>query len=145
MTPTLQVVVGLRGRIPSYGSPEAIGLDIFPADDLLYPFGVALESGHVNKIKTDISIAIPQGWYGRLAPKSGPALKWGVEILAGVIDSDYRGEIIVLATCARNCEIPRGKAICQLILERADRPVVMEVEELTTTERGEGGFGSTGR
>jgi dUTP pyrophosphatase len=95
---------------------------------------------------TGVKMAIPEGYYGRVAPKSGLASKAGLDVLAGVIDSDYRGEIIVLLVNLGQSPvvIHNHEKIAQLIFERAEQAYVYEVEELNDTPRGSKGFGSTG-
>ena len=101
--------------------------------------------GQIAKISTGISVEIPLGLYGRVAPRSGLGVA-GIGILAGVIDNDYRGEIAVLATAhAQPRQINHGDRVAQLILERYASLAIVEAEELSDTTRGAGGFGSTGR
>lgn len=128
--------------LPTRGTPAAVGLDLY-----------ALEATHISShriamVRTGIAVAVPPGYYGRIAPRSGLAAKQGVGVLAGVIDADYRGELIVMLTSHReglwHHEIQRGDRIAQLILERADIFDPVEVEELDNTVRGEKGFGSSG-
>lgn len=135
--------------IPTRGTPESIGLDLYacqkPGE---YYSQYEVRHGEVTKIHTGIAVKIPPGYYGRIAPRSGLAASNGIQILAGVIDSDYRGEIIVLATRAVTWGVPKlfleGERVAQLILERADLIDVQEVDDLDDTVRGAGGFGSTG-
>lgn len=97
-------------------------------------------------VPTDISIAIPPGTYARVAPRSGLAVKHGIDVGAGVVDYDYRGPLgVVLFNFGKEpFEVKAGDRIAQLVLERIVTPDVEEVEELDSTERGAGGFGSTG-
>lgn len=93
-----------------------------------------------------MAVSIPQGFYGRVAPRSGLAVRHGLDVLAGVIDSDYRGEII----CAlinhgdEPIEVEAGMRVAQLIIESIATPEAVWSEDLSETERGQGGFGSTG-
>jgi dUTP pyrophosphatase len=147
--------------IPTRGSPKAIGLDLYayipesPSDRF---YDSLLESkqrirtlyfGEVLQVRTGIAVAIPEQHYGRIAPRSGLALRNGVNVLGGVIDEDYRGELIVLLSCAMRSanplQIRHGERIAQLIIERATIPEIVNVTDLDTTDRGSGGFGSTGR
>jgi len=124
---------------PTFGSAGAIGLDLKAAQT------IKIEHGVVDAVPTHIAVEIPEGYYGRIAPRSGLAKNYGVDVLAGVIDSDYRGEIFVLLTSHEKAvRIERGQKIAQLILERADRPILQYVDALGETGRGSGGFGSTG-
>lgn len=130
-------------KIPTYGSKGAIGLDLYAYNQ---SHEIVVEPGTWMLVKTGISIAVPDGYYGRIAPRSGLALKAGIDVLAGVIDSDYRGEIGVILFNHSNFlfEIKTGDRVAQLILERADRLSPVEVDELPDTERGSAGYGSTG-
>jgi dUTP pyrophosphatase len=97
-------------------------------------------------VKTDLQIAIPDGCYGRVAPRSGLAVKNFVDVGAGVIDSDYRGNVgVVLFNFSdTDFEVKRGDRVAQLICEKIEYPDLEEADNLTETERGTGGFGSTG-
>lgn len=96
--------------------------------------------------KTDIAIAVPAGTYGRVAPRSGLALKHGIDTGAGVIDEDYRGNVGVILFNHSDVEftVAAGDRIAQLILEKIETPPIQCVEDLDDTARGAGGFGSTG-
>ena len=95
---------------------------------------------------TGLAVAIPAGFYGRVAPRSGLAVKKGLDVLAGVIDSDYRGEICVVLynTGDETIHLPAGSKICQLIIEQIITPEGAWAMDLDETVRGAGGFGSTG-
>jgi dUTP pyrophosphatase len=100
-------------------------------------------------VNTGIQIAIPEGHYGRIAPRSGLAVKHGIDVLAGVVDSGYRGEVgVVLQNLGlMDFEYREGDRIAQLIIEKCHDVEWEEVEseeDLVSSERGEGGFGSTG-
>lgn len=104
-----------KAVIPTQGSSEAAGYDLYAAEDnIVYSMSRTL-------IKTNISIAIPEGYYGRIAPRSGLAFKNGIDILAGVIDSDYRGDIgVILFNTSTNSEfkVKSGDRIAQIIIEK---------------------------
>lgn len=126
--------------LPVRGSEHAAGFDLFAAADGHVPSrGKAL-------IMTDISIQIPLGTYARVAPRSGLTWKNSIDTGAGVIDYDYRGNVgVILFNHGPNdFDVKRGDRIAQLILERISMAGIEEVEELDITERGAGGFGSTG-
>lgn len=127
--------------IPSRGSKEAAGLDLFLDQDSL-----VIHSGKRVLAPTGIAVAIPSGHYGRIAPRSGISFKQGVDVLAGVIDSDYRGElkVLLLNTDRMTHIFRRGDRIAQLILEKISIEEPVEVQDLDDTARGAGGFGSTG-
>lgn len=129
-----------RAVLPTRGSTNSAGLDIYSIEELrIAPR--ARVGAH-----TGLSVAIPEGYYGRVAPRSGLAVKFGLDVLAGVIDADYRGEIICLLhnTGDEAILLPAGSKICQLIIEQVITPKPEWEEELEETARGAGGFGSTG-
>jgi dUTP pyrophosphatase len=127
--------------VPTKGSEEAAGFDLYASENSF------ILSGRRKIISTGISVKIPKGYYGRMAPRSGLAAKNGIDVLAGVIDSDYRGElkVILYNTEYKTFQVHAGDRIAQLIIEKIAHPVIEEVNELDRTERGAGGFGSTGQ
>ncbi|XP_043379590.1 deoxyuridine 5'-triphosphate nucleotidohydrolase, mitochondrial isoform X2 [Chelonia mydas] len=126
---------------PSRGSARAAGYDLYSAYNYVIP---AMEKAIV---KTDIQISLPSGCYGRVAPRSGLAAKHFIDVGAGVIDEDYRGNVgVVLFNFGKeDFEVKKGDRIAQLICERIFYPELEEVQVLDDTERGTGGFGSTGQ
>jgi len=126
--------------IPTRGSEFAVGLDLQAADDAV------LEPGERKLIKTGFAVQLPDGHYGRVAPRSGLAYKHGIDVLAGVIDIDYRGDVgvILINTSQNTFTVNKGDKIAQLIVEACSYPDVKEVDELPETVRGQGGYGSTG-
>lgn len=129
-----------KAILPTRGSPNAAGLDLYAMDALIIP---ARSRGLV---KTGLSLAVPLNHYGRIAPRSGLALSSGIDVGAGVVDSDYRGELgVLLFNFGENdFVVSEGMRIAQLIIEKIEIPAVLEVEDLDETLRGMGGFGSTG-
>jgi dUTP pyrophosphatase len=105
-----------------------------------------IEPGCRKLLPIGISIKLPEGVYGRIAPRSGLAVKKGIQVGAGVIDPDYTGEIHVLLFNhgTEPFEIHTGDRIAQLILEKFEFYEVIQVDSITETLRGSGGFGSTG-
>jgi len=129
-------------KAPTRANRHAAGFDLYAIT------GAELPPWSRLLVPTGIAVSLPRGTYGRIAPRSGLASKQGVAIMAGVVDNDYRGEIHVLLLNASYhfCQLEAGDRIAQLILERYDDdPDVMVVDTLPGTERGSGGFGSTGR
>jgi dUTP pyrophosphatase len=126
--------------LPTRGSAGAAGLDLYS----IAP--VSLGPRERALAPTGLAVAIPEGYYGRIAPRSGLATKKGIDVLAGVIDADYRGEIqcLLYNTGEETVELPAQTKICQLIIEQIVMPEPKWAEDLTETSRGEGGFGSTG-
>ncbi|KAK1366400.1 Deoxyuridine 5'-triphosphate nucleotidohydrolase [Heracleum sosnowskyi] len=129
-----------KAVIPSRGSPLSAGYDLSSAKETVIPArGKAL-------VPTDLSIAIPEGTYGRIAPRSGLTWKHSIDVGAGVIDGDYRGPVGVILFNHSDVEfqVNVGDRIGQLIIEKIMTPDVTEVDDLDDTVRGVGGFGSTG-
>ena len=134
------VVLDNLARLPVRASAGAAGFDLASVEDVVVP---ARERAAV---RTGLRIAVPEGTYGRIAPRSSLALKHFVDVGAGVVDADYRGEVVVvLFNHSRTDFVVRaGDRVAQLVLERILTPEVVVVERLEDTERGAGGFGSTG-
>ncbi|KAF7313563.1 dUTPase domain-containing protein [Mycena chlorophos] len=129
-----------KAKLPTRGSPLSAGYDLYSAEKKTIPaHGKAL-------VDTQLSIAVPAGTYGRVAPRSGLASKFMIDTGAGVIDADYRGVVFVLLfnLSDKDFEVEEGDRIAQLIIERIYTPEVLEVQDLDETLRGAGGFGSTG-
>nr|XP_014099033.2 deoxyuridine 5'-triphosphate nucleotidohydrolase isoform X1 [Bactrocera oleae] len=129
-----------HARAPVRGSPRSAGLDLQSAYDVKVPArGKAL-------VKTDLQVQVPEGSYGRVAPRSGLAVKNFIDVGAGVVDEDYRGNlgVVLFNHSDEDFEVKRGDRIAQFICERIFYPELEEVDKLDETERGAGGFGSTG-
>jgi dUTP pyrophosphatase len=126
-------------KLPTRGSQHAAGLDLFSIED------VTILSRHRASVRTGLSVAIPVGFYGRVAPRSSLAVKYGLDVLAGVIDSDYRGEIIcVLVNHGEEpIHLEAGRRVAQLVIEAIITPQPEWADKLDVTERGSGGFGSS--
>src|SRR6476659_933721 len=129
-----------RAVLPVRGSALAAGLDVCSIED------VEIQPKQRGLARTGLAVAIPPGFYGRVAPRSGLAVKQGLDVLAGVIDSDYRGELLcaLYNTGDAHLSLPAGSKICQLIIEKIATPTAAWSDELSETARGAGGFGSTG-
>lgn len=129
-------------ELPKYATPGAAGMDVLSAED------VVLEPGMRHPVATGLAVAIPDGFEIQVRPRSGLALKHGVSVpnTPGTIDSDYRGElkVIMINFGSEPFAIHRGDRIAQLVLAPVTRASWAEVAELDDTERGAGGFGSTG-
>ncbi|MDR1545977.1 MAG: dUTP diphosphatase [Deltaproteobacteria bacterium] len=130
--------------LPSWGSAKASGLDLAAA--VTEP--VTIAPGAIVLIPSGWSAAIPDGWEGQVRPRSGLALRHGLTVInaPGTIDSDYRGEIglAMVNLGAQPVTVKRGDRLAQLVIARVERPELVQ-GELDVTDRGEGGFGSTGR
>jgi dUTP pyrophosphatase len=133
--------------LPAYETSGSAGMDVRAAVPEDAP--VTLAPGERAMVETGLSVAIPEGYEIQVRPRSGLAAKHGLTCLntPGTIDSDYRGEIkvILINLGQETFVIKRGERIAQLVLAPVTRLAWSEVEELGTTERGAGGFGSTGR
>lgn len=130
-----------NARAPTRGSESAAGYDLYSAECGIIP------AGHRKMISTDVKMAIPEGYYGRIAPRSGLAVKKGIDMFGGVVDSDYRGVVrcILYNSSDEEFTYEIGDRIAQIIITPYSAPTIEEVEVLETTTRGEGGFGSTGK
>lgn len=129
-------------KVPTRGSVDSAGWDLSASKATVVPArGKAL-------VKTGLKIALPAGTYGRIAPRSGLAWKKHIDVGAGVIDRDYRGEVSVVLFnhAGEDLAVAVGDRVAQLVLERISMVDVVEVPEaaLEATARGGGGFGSTG-
>lgn len=127
--------------MPSRNTPTDAGLDLY-SDDL-----VLIKSRTWSAVPTGISIAIPDGFYARIAPRSGLAYKYGLDVFAGVVDSGYRGEVKVILFNAGvdDYVVNKKDKIAQLIIERCYLWEPMVVKTLPDSLRGESGFGSSGQ
>eukprot|EP01025_Chloroclados_australasicus_P004610 TRINITY_DN1118_c1_g1_i1.p2 TRINITY_DN1118_c1_g1~~TRINITY_DN1118_c1_g1_i1.p2 ORF type:complete len:191 (+),score=24.97 TRINITY_DN1118_c1_g1_i1:70-642(+) len=129
-----------KAIVPTRGSKKAAGLDLYSSEGLTIPArGRAL-------VKTDIAISLPGHTYGRIAPRSGLAVKHGIDCGAGVIDEDYTGELKVLLFNHSDEDfiVGEGDRVAQLIVVCIEQLEPQVVVELTATDRGSAGFGSTG-
>jgi dUTP pyrophosphatase len=131
--------------LPEYAKPGDAGVDLRATEAV-----TLLPGGGRALVPTGVAVAIPRGFAGFIQPRSGLALKHGVTCLntPGLIDADYRGELKVLLVNTDPAEpflIQRGERIAQLVIQAVEHVAFVEVEQLDETERGEGGFGHTGR
>ena len=135
------VLLNSDSRYPTKSHVTDAGYDLFSTED------VFLKPSQRKVVKTGIKLSIPIGFYGRVAPRSGLAVKSGVDVLAGVIDSGYHGEIgVVLINTDKfeSVSLPRSSRIAQLIFEKCEDFNFETVFSLDASERDAGGFGSTG-
>jgi dUTP pyrophosphatase len=132
-----------RARLPTRAYPGDAGLDLYALEDGL------LGPGERASIRTGVAVEIPDGQAGLVLPRSGLAAKHGIALVnaPGLIDAGYRGEVcVLLLNTDRSVPfvLAAGDRIAQLVLVRVETPAVVEVEELPLSERGAGGFGSSG-
>jgi dUTP pyrophosphatase len=129
--------------LPSRATEHAAGYDIRSSED-----GVTLQPGEIRVVATGLVMELPEGVECQVRPRSGLALRHGVTLpnSPGTIDPDYRGEVGVIMQNlgAEPVTLERGERIAQLVFARFEAPEIEEVDELSATHRGEGGFGSTG-
>jgi dUTP pyrophosphatase len=128
-------------KLPARGTNWSVGADLCCLE------AFTLGPRERKSVPTGLIIEIPPGWYGRVAPRSGLAKRHGVDTLAGVVDPDFRGELMALIvnTGEEPVSFDAGERIAQLIIERAAICDYVWADELGETERGDGGFGSTGK
>ena len=130
-----------HAKPPQKASTGSAGFDLYSS---IY---TKVTSKSLSIIPTDLAIQIPTGCYGRIAMRSGIAIKHMVSISGGVIDKDYRGNIKIIMINHGNEDfvIQRGDRVAQLIIERISCPEIIIVDQLKETDRGDNGFGSTGK
>src|SRR5688572_30502948 len=129
--------------LPAFAHPGDAGMDLYSAED------ITLDPGDRAAIGTGLAVAIPKGYAGFVHARSGRAIKQGLALVnaPGLIDSGYRGEIkVIVINLARkhSIHISRGEKIAQLVVQKVTPVEPVEVEVLSVSDRGEGGFGSTG-
>lgn len=129
-----------NAKMPSYANSNDAGMDLYASQTIV------LSAGKRVAVPTGIAVAIPSGYVGLIWDKSGIALKAGLKTLGGVIDSGYRGEIgvIIHNTSDVPYRIESGKKIAQMLIQPIVQKKIVEVDSLDETQRGVGGFGSTG-
>ncbi len=137
----VSVTVGDGGVVPAYASPNAAGADLRASE------AVEILPGERHAVATGLKLQLPPGHVGLVWPRSGLAVRHGIDTLAGVIDSDYRGElrVVLVNHGPESFHIAPGDRVAQLLLQRVERAAFITSDALAETERGEGGFGSTGR
>ncbi len=128
-------------HLPAHATDWSAGADLYCAE------AFTLQPGERKLVPAGLAIEIPYGYYGRIAPRSGLAVRHGIDTLAGIIDSDYRGELKValINLGDQPARFDAGERVAQLIIERAASCDYCWADELSETERDEGGFGSTGK
>jgi dUTP pyrophosphatase len=129
-----------EAKAPVKGSTEAAGWDDYCHED------ITIEAGHQSKISTKIAIELPKGYHGQLHVRSSLSTKYCARVEAGIIDSDYRGEIFIILS--NNSTVPlilnKGEQVAQLIIVEDPEVTITVTENLEATEQNTGGFGSTG-
>ncbi len=142
MTPELRITAEPGAELPSYATEGAAGLDLRAFED------VHLNPLERKLIRTGLKMAIPEGFEGQVRPRSGLALRLGLSMVntPGTIDRDYRGEVgVILINLSDSVvQLSKGERIAQLVICPVAKARVVQVDDLDSTERGGGGFGSTG-
>ena len=129
--------------LPGYATPFSAGADLRATEDMV------LLPGQWASVPTGVRMELPEGYEGQVRPRSGLAAKFGVTVLnaPGTIDSDYRGEVrVLLVNLGRDpFAISAGDRVAQLVVAPVSRVIWVEEDSISSTERGDGGFGSTGK
>lgn len=127
--------------LPSYAHPNDAGMDLYSRENKI------LKPRERYCFKTGLAMELPKGFVGLVWDRSGLAAKEGLTCLAGVIDSGYRGEIciVILNTSKKSVKIEKGERIAQLLIQPVVQAKTKEVEKLSQTQRGKGGFGASGK
>jgi dUTP pyrophosphatase len=130
-----------EAKLPNYAHPHDAGMDLFALEE------VNIKPGETARIRSGIAIEIPEGYVGLCWDKSGLSMKNGIKVLAGVIDSGFRGELVMgVINLGKEVYIfEKGHKVMQMLIQPVEIVDIMESEELSDTSRGEGGFGSTGK
>lgn len=130
-----------NAKIPSYAHHGDAGMDFYCLNKTV------VEPKKRKAVLTGIALEIPKGFVGLIWDKSGLALKNGIKTMAGVIDSGYRGEvqIVVYNTNQKQFIFEKGDKVAQMLIQKIESPELVEVENISDSNRGTGGFGSTGK
>lgn len=129
-----------EARVPTKATPGAAGWDLYAAEDVTIP------AGTWSSVETGIAVSLPVDCVGLIWPRSGLAVRHGIDVLAGVVDSDYRGGVAVVLVNHgwEDFEVETGMRVAQLVVQRYEASQLQVVSELGKTHRGVRGFGSTG-
>ena len=130
-----------EAKLPSYAHPGDAGMDIFAIEKTV------IKPGEHLAVKTGVSMEIPKGYVGLVWDKSGLSIKEGLKILGGVIDSGYRGEIMIgmINLSKKKYIFEAGHKVAQILIQKIESPKILESSSLVKSKRGHGGFGSTGK
>ncbi len=128
-------------KLPAYAHSGDAGMDLFALED------VTVAGGEIARLRTGIAVEIPPGYVGLCWDKSGLAANSGIKVLGGVIDSGYRGELILVVANLKNVPhvFEAGHKVMQMLIQKVESLEIVEVLELAESARGTGGFGSTGK
>lgn len=128
-----------EAKLPKFGYSDDAGMDLFSVED------IAIISGEKAEVRTGVAVEIPNGYAGLLWDKSSVANK-NIHVVAGVFDAGFRGEyrVLMVNLGRENIEIKKGQKIAQVLIQKIEHPEIVEVDELSESERGLGRLGSTG-
>lgn len=128
-------------KLPSYAKEGDAGMDLYSSEETIVPVGA------IVKVHTGISVEIPNGYVGLFWDKSGLSMNHGIKVMGGVIDSGYRGEVLVGVTNLgeKDYVFEKHHKVTQMLIQPVISVLIEEAEELSEASRGEGGFGSTGK
>ncbi|OHB15278.1 MAG: deoxyuridine 5'-triphosphate nucleotidohydrolase [Candidatus Zambryskibacteria bacterium RIFOXYC1_FULL_39_10] len=130
-----------EAKLPAYNYHGDAGMDLFALET------VRVEPGEIARIRSGIAVEIPEGCVGLCWDKSGKSINHGIKVLAGVIDSGFRGELVmgVINLSKESYTFEKGHKVMQMLIQKVEYVDIEEVENLSEAERGEHGFGSTGK
>jgi len=130
-----------EAKVPHYAHHDDAGFDLFSVQD------ITVKKGERIAVPTGIAMEIPEGYVGLIWDKSGLAIKHGIKTIGGVIDSMYRGEVLigVINFGEADYTFEKGHKVAQMIIQKKEAVEFEEAQELSDTARGDGGFGSTGK
>jgi len=141
----VKIINRSNNKLPEYKTSLSAGMDLCANNEI----EIELKPLERKLIPTGLYIELPEGYEAQIRPRSGLALKHGITVLntPGTIDADYRGEIgvILINLSNENYRIKKGERVCQMIITRHEKADLIEVKNIDSTERGEGGFGHTGK
>lgn len=128
-------------KLPTYASSGDAGMDLFSLEPIV------IQPGERVQVRTGIAMEIPHGYVGLIWDKSGLSHRHGLKTLGGVVDAGYRGEVLVgvINLGTEPIEFEAGHKVAQMLIQKVELTTIVEADSLSETERGEGGFGSTGR
>lgn len=131
----------IDAKIPTYAHPGDAGLDLYACEDII------IEPGKRHAVSLGFALEIPHGFVARILDRSGLAIKNGIHCLAGVVDAGYRGEykVIMINLGEEAYTVEKGDRVAQMLIQPVEICDIEEVEELSNSERGEGGFGASGK
>jgi dUTP pyrophosphatase len=127
-------------KLPTHGHPGDAGMDFYAVEKIIFPPNKQM------RVPTGVALEIPEGYVGLIWDKSGISFNQGLKIMGGVIDSSFRGELVMSLLNTKNEEVilEKGHKVAQMIIQKFEHCDILEVEELSSTIRGEGREGSTG-